>query len=311
MKSLQQQVATALARIPENPRTRFAPSPTGYLHLGHVVNMIFVWGIARARNGTVLCRMEDHDRSRWRPEYEKAILKDMEWLGFIPDEGLRAADAEHRSSYRQSDCGAFYLQNIRKLKEQHSVYACRCTRKQLQQHQPENSEELHYPGFCRTETHSSVHKETLRVHIPDDSVSFDDLFLGPQTQVPAQQCGDFSLRDRHGNWTYQFACVCDDLRQNIDLVIRGKDLLFSTGRQILLGQMLGRDSAPLFLHHPLLHDETGKKLSKRFLSESITQMRSDRVKPEEIIGNAAFQAGLTASFRPLSASDCRFLFQVS
>ena len=96
-------------QIPAGIVTRFAPSPTGYLHLGHVLNMLYVWGIARAKGGRVISRMEDHDRGRWRPEYEAAILDDMEWLGLIPDEGLRSTDLNKKSLYRQSELMIPYM----------------------------------------------------------------------------------------------------------------------------------------------------------------------------------------------------------
>ena len=116
-----------------NTVTRFAPSLTGYLHLGHVLHMIYVWGVARAQSGKVLSRIEDHDIARNRPEYESAILADLQWLGFEPDLGISAADAPNPSSYRQSDCARHYEASLKFLAEKGRVYGCECSRKQIMQ----------------------------------------------------------------------------------------------------------------------------------------------------------------------------------
>ncbi|MFC1467340.1 glutamate--tRNA ligase family protein [Verrucomicrobiota bacterium] len=294
-------------RVPEGSVTRFAPSPTGYLHLGHVLNMLYVWGIARACNGSVVSRMEDHDRGRYRPEHEKAILEDMEWLGFIPDRGLRAADALKPSKYRQSDCDAEYLAVLEELWKSGLVYGCDCTRKQIKELQPEVLDELRYPGLCRDRDHS-FDAFTVRFRTPESrEVVFEDLRMGRRVQCPEAQCGDFSLRDRHGNWTYQFCCVCDDIRQGVNLIIRGEDIFGSTGRQIILNEVLGGQPIQYF-HHGLLHDESGRKLSKRQFSESIDQMRAEGASAADIRGRAAFAGGLTDSFSPLSLDEALGLF---
>lgn len=295
-----------IERIPEGCITRFAPSSTGYLHLGHVLNMIYVWGLARSRNGTVVSRMEDHDRGRYRPEYEQAILDDMEWLGFIPDRGLRAADALKPSRYRQSDCEADYLAALVDLQAKSLVYGCDCSRKQIRAMQAEAQKELCYPGLCRDKNHP-VAASTVRFRVPSGGIAFEDLRLGRREQFPDRQCGDFSLRDRHGNWTYQFCCVCDDIRQGVNLVVRGEDIFGSTGRQILLTDVLGGQPVQYF-HHSLLHDENGQKLSKRQFAEGIGQMRAKGVSAEELIGRAAFEGGLLRARRDLSANEVSSLF---
>ncbi len=263
-------------------RTRFAPSLTGYLHLGHVLHMTRVWDEAQARGGEVVCRMEDHDLSRNRPEYEPAILADMQWLGFVPDLGLSADHAPHPSEYRQSDCGSQYEKALNFLVQKDLVYGCECSRRQIQSRQPQASsgEELGYDGAC-AHKNLPLAGNTVRFRVPPDSVTFRDLALGEQVQVPSQQCGDFSLRDRSGQWTYQFCCVCDDIRHGINLVIRGKDLLASTARQIQLFQAL-EQAAPTYLHHDLLCDSTGQKLSKRQHAESIAALREKGVSAQDI-----------------------------
>ena len=280
-------------------RTRFAPSLTGYLHLGHVLHMLYVWGEA-----DVVCRIEDHDRGRARPEYEAAILETMEWLGFVPDEGIALATASGPSDYRQSDCGRHYESVLQSLQERGLVYGCECSRKQIKEQvggTPSPASmgsgdaappELCYPGTCRDEG-LPLEGNTVRFRVPPDEVVFRDLKLGEQRQEPKRQCGDFSLRDRHGNWTYQFACVCDDIRQGVDLVIRGEDILPSTARQIRLFEALGC-LAPEYFHHPLLCDAAGSKLSKRQRSESISRLREQGCSQEEIIGRVLFLAGLVS-----------------
>ena len=279
--------------------TRFAPSLTGYLHLGHVLHMIHVWGVARARNGKVLSRIEDHDISRNRPEYEPAILADMQWLAFNPDLGISAADAPNPSSYRQSDCSRHYEEALRFLAEKGLVYGCECSRKDVLALQPEGKGEPCYPGTC-AEKNLPLEGNTVRFRIPDGEVAFLDLALGDCRQTPMTQCGDFSLRDRNGQWSYQFCCVSDDIRHGINLVVRGEDILSSTGRQIQLFRAFEHEP-PRYCHHGLLCDETGRKLSKRQRSESITRLREDGADADEIIGCAAFAGDLIPESRPLSA----------
>ena len=297
--------------------TRFAPSLTGYLHLGHVLHMLYVWGLARTRGGKVICRIEDHDLSRRRPEYETAVLENMEWLGFVPDAGITVTNAAGPSEYRQSDCGAFYEKMLGSLQEQGLIYGCECSRKQIVQSMvggtasllsPGNKDsgdavppELCYSGTC-IEKGLPLEGNTVRFRVPDAQLQFRDLRLGDCRQNPKQQCGDFSLRDRQGQWTYQFACVCDDIRQGIDVVIRGEDILFSTARQLCLFKAFGH-SAPDYFHHPLICDEKGEKLSKRQRSESISQLRDSGVSAEEIIGRAAFCGGLIPEESPLSVQS--------
>ncbi len=281
--------------------TRFAPSLTGYLHLGHVLHMLYVWGVAKARGARIVARIEDHDRGRARPEYEAAILENMGWLGFVPDRGIAAGDADGPSEYRQSDCADHYSAVLESLKEQGLVYGCECSRKQILEQQSGGQGELCYPGTC-AEKGLPLEGHTVRFRIPSGSVAFRDLALGECHQAPVGQCGDFSLRDRHGQWTYQFCCVCDDIRHGVDLVVRGEDILSSTGRQIRLFEALDK-RAPDYFHHPLVCDDFGEKLSKRQRSESISQLRAAGAAPEEIIGRAAWAGGLIPAFRPICAAE--------
>jgi glutamyl-tRNA synthetase/glutamyl-Q tRNA(Asp) synthetase len=143
----------------------------------------------------------------------------------------------------------------------------------------------------------------LRAELPAERVAFADLILGPQVQVPAQQCGDVLLQDRNGHLTYQLAVVLDDLDQGIDLVVRGQDLTASTGRQIQLARLLGRTRDATFAHHPLLTDDAGKKLGKRFLSEAVAKRRAAGERGEDVLGEALWRAGLLPAARPVSAAE--------
>jgi glutamyl/glutaminyl-tRNA synthetase len=312
--------------LPPGWRTRFAPAPTGFLHLGHVANAIFVWGLARAQGGRVVLRVEDHDRQRSRREYEAALLDDLEWLGLETDEGLPGELRCGRSPFRQSDSDARYAQALARLAAQGLVYACRCTRRSIEATVGETApgEEPCYPGTCREAGVDPASTPLRRVRLPDDAISFDDLRLGPRLKVPARQCGDPAARDRNGHWTYQFAVVVDDMGwppvagsgaapelgavPRIDVVIRGEDLLESTGRQILLARLLGRATPPRFLHHPLLLRPDGRKLSKSNRDTGVRELRAAGWTPERVLGEAAHRAGLLPTPTPLSAARLAELF---
>jgi len=247
---------------------RFAPAPTGYLHLGHVLNAIHVWGHARAHGGTVLLRIEDHDRERCRPEYEAALLEDLDWLGFVPDAPL----------VRQSDRGLIYEAMAARLRAQGLLYACRCTRKVLGSGSPgvlgSKGPEIRYRGTCSDLDLPFDGDVGWRVRMPGDTITFADQWCGAQTQTPANQCGDLLIRDRRGNWTYQFVATVDDHVQGITHVIRGVDLLPSTGRQILLGRLIGREAPARFAHHALIMKSPTHKLSKSDGDTGVRDLRA-------------------------------------
>ena len=243
-------------------RTRFAPAPTGWLHLGHVLNAEYVWG----SGAQVILRIEDHDRERCRPEYDAGILEDLEWLGYRADFPL----------VRQSDRDAIYREAVTVLVTRGLVYACDCSRRAIEargagweargagREAREDAEvsALRYDGFCRERALPLADGVGWRVRMDPGVERFVDGMLGPQEQDPSQQCGDVLIRDRLGNWTYQFVAAVDDFRQDIDLVIRGVDLLASTGRQIRIARLLGRSTPPAFRHHPLIMKTPDQKLSK-------------------------------------------------
>ena len=274
--------------------TRFAPAPTGHLHIGHVVNALYVWGIAREHGGRVLLRVEDHDGQRSRPEFEASILEDLAWLGFVADGPL----------VRQSERADIYERALATLREQGLVYACDCSRRQVtdvvQAFRPADSEELFYPGTCRDKGLAEGPGRGLRVRLPRSEEHFDDLLLGPQTQTPSDQCGDLLVRDRNGFWTYQFAATVDDMAQGITLVIRGGDLLQSTGRQIQLARMLGRAAPPQFLHHPLVMKSPTQKVSKSDGDTGIRELRTAGVTADAVLEMARHEGFGTSGIPQLN-----------
>jgi glutamyl-tRNA synthetase/glutamyl-Q tRNA(Asp) synthetase len=290
-------------RLPSTSwRTRFAPAPTGYLHLGHAVNALFVWGLARAFGGRVVLRIEDHDRTRSRPEYEAALREDLEWLGLAPDE----------EAPRQSERAERYEEVLATLAGDGLTYACTCTRKQIRsrlgQAGGRRGGEIWYPGTCRDRGIDPATTPIRRLRLAPREIAFDDLALGPRRQTPSEQCGDLLLRNRAGHWSYHFAVVVDDLDQGIDVVIRGEDLLASTGRQIQLAGLLrdgppraeaGRAEALRYLHHPLILDASGRKLSKSRGDTGVRELRAAGWTAERVLGEAAYRAGLREGSRPL------------
>jgi len=273
-------------------RTRFAPAPTGYLHLGHVANAIFVWGLARAAGASVLLRIEDHDRSRARHAYEAALLEDLGWLGFTADEG----------PVRQSADDGPYAGALERLRDDGIVYGCDCSRGTFSAWADEHGRAWHgpgCPGACRTR---GVIGPVLRVALGGGSERWMDAIVGPCADEVAPG-GDPPIRDRDGQWTYGFSVVVDDLRQDVDLVVRGRDLLHATAAQIRLGRLLGRATPPTFAHHRLVRRPDGRKLSKADGDTSVRELRTGGRTAAELIGAAAAAVGLIDAPRPIDAHD--------
>jgi glutamyl-Q tRNA(Asp) synthetase len=298
--------------------SRFAPAPTGFLHLGHVVNAIYVWGTTRALAAAarppatpmVLLRIEDHDRQRSRSEFDAEILDDLTWLGFAWDGPV----------VRQSARGDIYRQAVDRLREHGLIYACDCSRAEISVRAgragragwagrgDHGESELWYPGTCRDRGLPEASGLGLRVRLGPSVERFVDLRHGTQEQRPSEQCGDLLVRDRQGNWTYQFAATVDDCVQGVRLVIRGDDLLASTGRQMQLARLLGRTEPPQFLHHPLIMKSPTQKLSKSDRDTGIRDLRAGGWTAERIIGHAAALAGLCEHDSHVRASDVVHLF---
>lgn len=290
--------------LPPGLRTRFAPAPTGYLHLGHVANALVVWGVARATGGCVILRIEDHDRQRCRPEYEAALLDDLSGLGFAPDEPrIDSFRTGAPSAYRQRDNGAAYEAAVARLDAAGHVYACDCSRVTFAAW----SAAAHgrawsgagCPGRC---AERGLPRErpglTLRVALGGGAEPWTDLVLGSQVgeaggwRGGGPAGGDLPIQDRHGNWTYALCVVVDDMRHGIDLVIRGEDLLNATPAQVRLGRLLGRAEPPLFLHHPLIRRDDGRKLSKADGATSVRELLAAGNAAGQLRGRAAAAIGL-------------------
>lgn len=300
--------------------TRFAPAPTGHLHLGHAANAVWVWGIARAYGGRVLLRVEDHDRGRCRREYEASLLDDLDWLGLVPDGAGTAAFRAGPLPQRQSDDAARYAARLTALEGSGLAYPCACSRADIARaiderdvsHGSPDGAELRYPGTCRDRRVDPEATPARRVRMHPGTIErFDDLRLGPQAQDPEQQCGDLLARDRSGNWTYQFAVVVDDLEQGVDVVVRGEDLLESTGRQLRLARLLGRHTPPRFLHHPLLRGRDGRKLSKSAHDTGLRELRAEGRSRDEVLGLAAHLSGLTDVARTVAPDRLGDLFSAA
>jgi glutamyl-tRNA synthetase/glutamyl-Q tRNA(Asp) synthetase len=282
--------------------TRYAPSPTGYLHLGHVVNAIYVWGVAAALGGRVIIRIEDHDRIRSRAEYEAALLDDLTWLGFLDASGAAAVT-------RQRERAHLYEEALRALRRQYHVYACDCSRARIGAGA--------YTGHCRSRRLEEGPGRGLRLRIEPGVERFEDLLAGPMEQEPLRGSGDLLLRDRDGHWTYQFAVVVDDLLQHVSLIIRGADLLSSTGRQLRLARLLRAAwpdaAAPgavpaTYLHHPLVFGPDGRKLSKSMGATAVRALRASGMSPDEVIGRAATAVNLLSTPGSIAAGEVSVLF---
>jgi len=257
--------------------TRFAPAPTGFLHLGHVVNALYVWGMAEEAGGAVRLRIEDHDRQRSRPEFEAAIFEDLAWLGFAASGPI----------VRQSERDEVYRSAVATLANGGRMYGCTCTRADLQQTPADINGERRYPGTCRNRGIGLAEGVGWRVRHDPGEERFDDLLRGPQVQDPLVQSGDLLVRDRLGNWTYQFAVVVDDIAQGITHVIRGMDLLPSTGRQIALARLLGRATPPRFAHHPLVMKTATEKLSKSDGDSGVRDLRAAGWSAADVLARAS------------------------
>jgi len=262
--------------------TRFAPAPTGYLHLGHVANAIWTWALARRSGADVLLRIEDHDRQRCRPEYDAALLEDLEWLGFRADLGpVRQTDADAQIAYETS---------LALLRTAGLAYGCDCTRSTFARWAGEHGRAWSGPGCPGTCRERGVTGPVVRVALGGGSETWTDRLAG-QREGEVAPNGDLPARDRHGNWSYGFCVVVDDLRQGVDLVVRGGDLLDATAAHIRLGQRLGRATPPAFAHHPLVRRPDGSKLSKSAGDTGVRELRQSGGSPDDVIALAAQMTG--------------------
>jgi len=285
---------TALAALPRGLRTRFAPAPTGDLHLGHLVNAVLVWGIARATGGSVILRIEDHDRQRSRRPWDAALRADLGRLGLIPDEPDVDAWERPGCAWRQSDHPERYADALVPLRERGLVYACDCSRADVAAWEAAAGHPWQGPGCpggCAARGLPEEPGRTLRLALGEGSEAWQDLALGSQAGPPAAH-GDLPIRDRAGNWTYAWSVVVDDLHDRIGLVIRGEDLRDATPAQLRVARLLAGGHPARFLHHPLVRRPDGRKLSKADGATAVRDLLAAGASVEGLLADAARAAGL-------------------
>ena len=275
-------------------RGRFAPTPSGRIHLGNVFSALMAWLSVRSTGGTLVLRIEDLDPRAQRREVAELLMRDLEWLGLTWDEG----------PYFQSERTAIYRAAVDKLASQGLTYPCFCTRAELHAASaPHASDGTYlYQGTCRNLSaeeiarRAAVRPPATRLKVPPASdpagtITWTDLAFGPQTEVLAQECGDFLVRRSDGVFAYQLAVVVDDCLMGVNQVVRGSDLLGSSARQTYLARLLGYEP-PTFGHVPLLVAPDGRRLSKRDRDLDLGGLREAGLSPSGIIGALASTAGL-------------------
>lgn len=277
-------------------RTRFAPSPTGDLHLGGALTALASWLVARRSGGVFVVRIEDLDPPRVVPGADERILEDLAWLGVRSDELI----------VRQSHRSEAYARAIEVLDAKGLVYPCDCSRAEIARvaSAPHEGDELRYPGTCRDKPRDREMKRdpALRVRVPSGERIVHDVARGRTVQDLARDVGDFVLKRGDGVFSYQLAVAVDDSAQAIDLVIRGADLLSSTPRQLYLLESMEAPHLPSYAHLPMVVDSTGKRLAKRTRAMTLRQLRERGVEREAVLGALAHALGASATPAPI-ASD--------
>jgi glutamyl-tRNA synthetase len=275
-------------------RGRFAPSPTGLLHLGNLKSALLGWLDARAHSGEFLLRIEDLDPERSRPQYTDAIFRDLEYLGLTWD-----GPVLHQSKRRE-----VYEAALQRLAASSRVYPCTCTRAEVARaaSAPHAGEEGPvYPGTCRRGPAAPDRAPSRRFRVEPGVERFTDALKGECAQDVAATVGDFVVARADGVASYQLAVVVDDGETGVTHVLRGDDLLSSTGRQLQLQRALGLPR-PAYAHVPLLLEASGKRLAKREGSTTVTHLRERGVPPERIVGLLARWSGLSPG-EPCSAQS--------
>ena len=299
---------------------RFAPSPTGYIHLGNVWIALLSYISTRQQKGTYVVRMEDIDLQRSKRELGEALLDDLEWLGFEWDEGPRIGGSE--STYWQSERQEYYANILESLALEKLIYPCFCNRARLQSiaSAPHVGEVVHrYDGHCRhidekeVKILSAEKDPSLRLSIDSCDIEFTDRWQGVQHIHLEGELDDYVLRRGDGMYAYNLAVVLDDIAMGITEVIRGDDLLDTTGQQIYLYKTLQQClhskniKVPSYGHAPLLIDSEGHRLSKRQKSITIRELRDNQWSANRIIGELAIAGGLvkanTLHNRDISVSE--------
>ncbi len=281
---------------------RFAPTPSGRMHLGNVFAFLIAWLSAKSKNGAIVLRMEDLDTQRTSTEYAEILRQDLRWLGLNWDWEQKP----------QSQRSGVYDRFFEKLREENLLYPCYCTRSQLHSvDAPHRSDGTYvYAGTCRDLTPAQQaafgREPAWRVKVPDRDWDFFDLLQGNYRENLLRDCGDFVVRRADGCYVYQLAVTVDDGEAGVTEVVRGVDLLSSAPRQMYLQEKFGFP-APRYGHVPLLLAPDGRRLSKRDRDLDLGQLKN-RMKPEELIGMLAHCCGLTEGYFPISAAELASLF---
>lgn len=280
-------------------RGRFAPSPTGYIHLGNVWTAFLAWLQVRQQKGTLILRIEDIDEQRSKPEYTQALLEDLAWLGLDWDEG--PGKGGPYGPYIQQERYYLYEKALQELQAKHLLYPCYCSRARLQAiGAPHEGEHRLYDGHCygmpEEQRRQMDRKPSWRVHVPHVSVSFTDGSYGPFSDYLPRVCGDFVVRRADGLYAYQLAVAVDDGSMGITHVLRGRDLLSSTAQQIWLMEVLGY-TPPSYTHVPMLIDASGNRLSKRQQGITVRSLRDRGVQADAILSALALAGGLVSERR--------------
>ena len=267
--------------LPLHPRSRIAPTPSGFLHPGNGAAFLLTHRLVSERKGTLLLRIDDLDAERVRPEYLEDIFDSLRWLGIDWDEGPGTPDELARNWSQQLRI-ARYLELAARLRDLGVLYACDCSRRKIRELVGDGP----YPGTCRDRGLSLDTPEMAwRLQLPEVCrVSFRSWPNGEHTVDLVSAMGDPVLRQRNGQPAYQLASLADDVDQRMDLIVRGEDLLASTACQVHLARLLGFQAfaEAVFVHHPLLTDAGGRKLSKTDGDGSLKALQEDGVRPERI-----------------------------
>ena len=281
---------------------RFAPTPSGRMHLGNVFAALIAWLSVRSKDGELVLRMEDLDTQRTSGEFAQVLREDLLWLGLTWD----------RETPPQSQRSQTYDEYFRILQQKDLIYPCYCTRSQLHSvNAPHLSDGTYvYAGTCRDLTESQRaafdRKPAWRVKVPDKVWEFHDLVQGDYSLNLATDCGDMVVRRADGVYVYQLAVTVDDGEAGVTEVVRGMDLLSSAPRQMYLQELLGF-AHPTYGHVPMLLAPDGRRLSKRDKDLDLGQLRQ-RLMPEALIGNLAFAAGLIEKNEPISPVELATVF---
>ncbi|MCQ2203657.1 MAG: tRNA glutamyl-Q(34) synthetase GluQRS [Bacteroidales bacterium] len=285
-------------------RGRFAPSPSGRMHLGNIYSALLSYVSAKHKNGEWIIRIEDLDRQRCKREYADKVIDDLHWMGMRSDAEI----------VYQSDRDAIYEAALSKLSDKGLTYGCYCRRADiLSARAPHESDgRVVYSGRCRHLSDAerlvmeAERKPATRVIVADKTIDFTDGHYGHQSMNLACDCGDFIVRRADGNFAYQLAVVVDDAEQGVTEVVRGRDLMDSSHQQIYLYNMLGYD-VPQFYHLPLLMSETGHRLAKRDACTDMGFLREAYTK-EGLIGHIMFLAGVIDRDEPLTLNEAVDMF---